>query len=62
MRVALLLTLALLAFAAPVALPSVAASAGHCTPTLDFFQACVDATDQDCPATVKFGGERACVP
>jgi hypothetical protein len=62
MRIALLLTLSLLVVAAPVAVPSVAASDTVCSPMWDFFQLCATPTDPDCLARVKFGGDRTCVP
>jgi hypothetical protein len=59
MRAALLLALALLTVAAPVAVPT--ASASVCTPNYDFARACVVGTT-DCLVSVKFGGDRFCVP
>lgn len=58
MRAALLLALALLTVAAPVAVPS--ASATVCSPMWDFAQACVVGTT-DCLVSVKFGGDRFCL-
>lgn len=58
MRAVLLLALALLTVAAPVAVPS--ASATVCSPMWDFAQACVVGTT-DCLVSIKFGGDRFCV-
>jgi len=58
MRAALLLALALLTLAAPVAIPT--ASASVCTPMYDFAQACVVCTT-DCLVRIKFGGDRFCL-
>jgi hypothetical protein len=58
MRAALLLAVALLTLAAPVAVPS--ASATVCSPMYDFAQVCVVGTT-DCLVRVKFGGDRFCV-